>query len=124
MKCSPSFVITLCLFCFIALSAACSDPTREEYRDEITEEACKSYESCGDIGSGKTYSSKEDCEIKVRSNINDLWPADRCDDGRINPEKFDQCLDRARVVPCGNAFDFWSFVAECNADKVCTDPRS
>ncbi len=104
---------------------ACSETTREEYRDEMTDQACERYYGrCDQVGPGKTYASKDECTVKVRAQINDMWPADKCDDGRIDESKFDACMTRVSNASCSNLLDWASFLVECSANKVCTAPRS
>lgn len=102
---------------------ACSETTREEYRDEMTDQICQDYYGrCGKVGPGKTYASKDDCTVKVRVQINDMLPASKCDDGRIDEGKFEACMTRVSNASCSSLLDWTSFLAECNASKVCTAP--
>lgn len=104
---------------------ACAETTREEYRDEMTEQACENYFGrCDQVGAGKTYKTQDECMVKIRPQINDMWPASKCDDGRIDEKKFDACMARASNASCSNLLDWTAFFVECSANKVCTAPRS
>ncbi len=115
----------LAITAFVFSLTACSETTREEYRDEMTDQACKNYYGrCDQVGPGKTYPSQDECTVKVRATINDMWPASKCDDGRIDQDKFDSCMTRAGNASCSSIVDWTAFLLECNASKVCTAPRS
>jgi hypothetical protein len=99
------------------------EPSREEYRDEITEAVCDRYDECGRIGSGRDYNSMDDCRVDMRNTFNDLWPSSECDQGRINPDRYDICYSRAKSLSCNNMLGetLW-FGLNCNANQVCIDP--
>jgi hypothetical protein len=106
--------------------AACGDTDRTDYRDDMAEANCARLQECGEIGpeEGQRYEDVEDCLLDKLSDFNDFWPASKCDDGRINEAKFEECHSRISTLSCdtGGAFiDSVAFVSECNAEKVCID---
>lgn len=111
------------VFGILVLSSACT-PTREDLRNDIAEATCRRAEECGKIGSGEKYSTYDDCYIDRQDFYNDLWPANDCGEGQINEKNAEDCITRAEIQSCdAGFFDNISFVSQCNADKVCTDPR-
>ncbi len=101
----------------------CPEPSRESQRDTAADTRCGRLEECGKIGSGETYSDFDDCVVSVRSDFNELWPAEECSDGRINEELFEGCLQDLRTGDCNeNFFDQLGFIGDCNANAICTDP--
>lgn len=108
----------------VALLATSCGESREEYRDEAAQIACENEQRCGFIGDGKDYRTFDDCIVDKTDDFNRAWPSDRCQDDRINEEKFDTCMNRLSSIACENPARFTdsiSFASECNADKVCTD---
>ena len=117
----------LALAAGLAMSlSACLEPSREDQRDAAAGAYCERLDACGDIGAGERYASADDCAVAQRDLFNDLWPADKCSDGRINEERYDACVDKLRGVECNmNIFDvvdLAKFAADCNAGEVCIDP--
>jgi hypothetical protein len=97
--------------------AACGEPTREEYRDMAAEEVCDEAERCDNLGD----ESYDDCIIENESRFNDLWPASDCDEGRIDADAFETCMNRARTAACEeNIFDLGLAWNDCRASQVCT----
>lgn len=118
-------ILVLAIMALGVSLSACSEMSREDYRDEMTDQACENYYGrCGEIGPGKTYASRDECEVKIRAQINDMWPASKCDDGRLDEDKFDSCMSRAGNASCTSLLDWTGFLVECSANKVCTAPRS
>jgi hypothetical protein len=100
--------------------ASCGAPSREQARDRATTHSCDWYASCGEIGSGQTYETRDACDVDVRSSWNDLWPAADCS-GTIDGDALDVCLKAIDITDCANGFDFFNTVFnKCGKDKVCT----
>ncbi|HEY8924197.1 MAG TPA: DUF6184 family natural product biosynthesis lipoprotein, partial [Polyangia bacterium] len=55
-----------------------SSPTQSQARDQATTYACDYYQRCQMIGAGQTYTSRDDCETRVRSTFQTLWPPEEC----------------------------------------------
>lgn len=115
----------LMITALFASLTACAEPTREEYRDDMTHHACNNYYGrCGRIGAGKTYATLDECIVKLKPTIDNMWPADKCDDGRIDESQFNACMDRVSNASCTSLWDWLSFGEQCGAANVCTAPRS
>jgi hypothetical protein len=105
------------------LATSCGEPSRERNVQRIASTACDRFDECGNLDD-YDYSSYDECLSDMESSFYDSWPEDECSDGQINMDRYRDCLDRADSFACdANFFDFLSFVSECNAEKVCTDPR-
>lgn len=118
---SSVFVTVLVLA--VALTG-CLEPDRAQYRDQAAEEVCDEADRCDNLDGlfGESYDSHADCVISERSRFNTMWPEDECGDDRIDPDAYDQCINRASLAACdGNALDIASAWSECRASQVCTN---
>lgn len=112
---SLAIIVLLAIGSFLS---ACSEPTREDYRDLAAEEVCDEADRCDNLGED----SYDDCIIENRDRFNDLWPASECDDGRIDEDSFESCMNRARTAACEeNILDMGLAWNECRASNVCSD---
>lgn len=108
---------------FALLATSCGEPSRERNVQRIASAACDRFDECGNLND-YDYGSYDECVADMESSFYDSWPEDQCSDGQINMDEYRRCLDRARNFACdANLFDFLSFVSDCNAQKVCTDPQ-
>ena len=118
-------VIKLSWIAIVALvvsSLGCIEPDREDYRDEAAEDFCNEAEDCGNLGSGIIPDTHSDCIIEMQGEFNERWPADECDDGRINEEDYERCMSRALDYACEGGFlTGWDALDRCSADNVCTN---
>ena len=104
------------------VSSGCSGPDRLEYVKMAAREVCDEARRCDNLGPEGFRASYDDCIIEEESRFNSMWPANRCDDGRIDPDRFDRCMDRARLVACeGSFFDWLSAAEHCSAGTVCVN---
>lgn len=98
------------------------EPSREEYREELAHAQCNRAQECGQIGVDARYPDFEACLVSVRADVDDFWPADRCDD-RVDETIFDQCKQKLIETSCdglGGLVQALDFLASCNASRVCT----
>ena len=117
----PPVALAALLGAMTLSSLACFAPSREDYRDDLAMAHCERLDACGKLNS--THGSLDDCLVKKRSDYNDLWPADKCSDGRINPDSAQACIARQSSRSCNaNFLDDLAFLQECSANKVCTEP--
>lgn len=94
--------------------------------NSITDTACDRFEECDLIGTedGNRYATKDECKSDIKGDFQDLWPTDKCDDGRVNAPKFEECDKRAETYSCDeNIFEFITYYDSCKASEVCTNPR-
>ena len=81
--------------------------------------SCKYHERCGNIGSGKSFTSVNDCEIRQSTFWNDHWEPADCDD-RINNDNLDYCLKAIEATSCSNGLDLLvTTYDKCSTKNVC-----
>ena len=123
MSCAYRYLLSSSLMFLIFSQLGCLEPSREDYRDDLAQASCERLEACGNIPG--SYDSFDDCIVEKRADFNDLWPASKCDNGRINEARAEDCIKRAESYSCNSNFlDDLAFVNECRADKVCIDPAN
>jgi hypothetical protein len=108
---------TLALSCGLLVFCACISV--EGAREGGAQRACKFDERCGNIGSGKTYASMEECMTKRRADFLGYWPTDRCE-GRINGETLNVCYQAIENTQCDNFVDYLATLSKCESSDVCT----
>lgn len=97
----------------------CGEPDRADYRDSAADEVCDEAERCDNLDE-LDYESHSERIIEERSRFNDMWPADECGDGQIDPEAYDRCMDRATLAACdGDGADFFAAWSACRSEEVC-----
>ena len=103
-------------FGLLVLSACVSV---EGAREGAAQRHCKFEERCGNIGSGKTYASVQECLTSKRADWQNIWPTDRCE-GRINGETLNVCYTAIENTQCNNIVDFFATASKCESSDVCT----
>ena len=85
----------------------------------VTNATCDRYNSCGDIGSGKTYTDSDDCQTQVKAFWNGQWPVADCD-GHIDGNNLTICTDAVSSTDCSNFADQLNTVYDkCAKSDVC-----
>jgi len=110
-----SLALALSLIAFATPGCAVS---RENAREQAVGHVCDRYQACGSIGSGETYSSRGDCEVKQGALWTDIWPASSCDN-QINSDELAYCLESIDHTDCSSILDFWTTLSKCSKDQVC-----
>ena len=119
----------------LAMMSACgsSDATdntdleasRETRINDLAVSACDRYRECHGYGtgSGQTYPTETECRTDFQKKAATLWPEESCGRGQISNTRYDACVVSAKNTACGGGVvDAIAALADCNADKVCTDP--
>lgn len=88
-------------------------------RETASQHSCQHSDKCGDIGSGKSYASFDECLTKQRANWQDAWPTSACD-GKINGEKYDVCIKAIDNTECNNFLDGLATLSKCTRGDVCS----
>lgn len=88
--------------------------------ESIAEARCARESRCDNVGPEKTYSSMEDCIIRVRSDWSDELSARECKTG-VNETQLNECLNEVREEECSSPFDTLERVAACTAGQICAD---
>ena len=104
----------------LAFLAGCgSDPSQEEARDQATEASCDRAERCNEIGEGRDFADRDDCEVKAAAFWNERWSKEVCD-GNMRSEDLDRCLDAIEDTSCDNIFDVGNTLENrCSRALVC-----
>jgi len=98
-----------------------SAPTQPQARDQATTYSCDYYQRCGMIAAGQTYTSRDDCETKIRSTFQTAWPPEEC--SKISAMGFDNCLTAIRIADCNNPADVVNVLFnKCTKMSVCGTP--
>ena len=115
---------TLLMLCLVVSAVGCNTVAsvtkkQSDALTAVTNATCDRYNSCGDIGPGKTYTSSDDCQTQVRAFWNDQWDVADCD-GHINGDQLTICTDAVSSTDC-NAFDAAVTVYDkCAKSDVCS----
>lgn len=80
---------------------------------------CDYENKCGDIGSGQTYASYDDCLTRQRSDFLNYWPTSQCD-GKVNGTALDTCYTAIQNTQCNNFIDQLATLSKCTAGDVCS----
>jgi len=114
----------LALLMCLGTLASCSDSSSQPAaRDRAVQASCDQVAACGDIGAGKTYLSRDACDVKLRSTWQDLWPPADCD-GHVDPAMLDLCLQAIQASECNNALDLLNiFANKCAKAKICSEAK-
>jgi uncharacterized protein DUF6184 len=88
--------------------------------ESIAEARCARESRCDNVGPEKTYSSMEDCIIRVRSDWSDELSARECKAG-VNETQLNECLNEVREEECSSPFDTLERVAACTTGQICAD---
>lgn len=81
---------------------------------------CDAYERCGEIGSGKEFTNRDECITDRKAFWNERWAMADCD-GKINGDKLQFCLDAINSTSCGSTFDqFETVYSKCPKSDVCS----
>ena len=107
----------------LGLASGCgSNHSQAAARDAVTDASCDYYARCGDIGAGKTYETRDSCEVQVRASWDNAWPVEACD-GKINAAQLNTCLSAIAATECANALDVLNtLLNKCPQDKICSGP--
>lgn len=99
--------------------------TTNKQSDAVTaasSDYCDAYTRCGEVGSGKTFTTRQACTSQQESYWNDKWPTAQCD-GKINLDKLQICRDGLKTLSCNNLTDELKTVnTKCPQSEICTGP--
>lgn len=97
---STAIAVWALLAGMVVLLTGCLEQGREDYRDAAAEAFCDEALRCGNLGTAFIAQTHSECVLEMRSAFNRRWPADQCDQGRIDPENYDRCMSRMLDVAC------------------------
>lgn len=112
--------LSLTLACLAVSTFGCNaNYTQVKAREEATKHSCDWYQKCGEIGTGKTYVSLDDCTTTQAAFWNDQWKAGDCDN-RITPAALNSCLAFIDNGTCGDYFQHLvTVLSQCSEKRVC-----
>lgn len=114
----PRSILSSLFLVMASLSLACGPYDRAGARSAATSRACNWYQSCGEIGPGKTFETRDDCEVETANSFNSLWNSAACD--QIERDELEVCLKAIDITQCNNALDFLNTVFnKCGVSQVC-----
>lgn len=87
-------------------------------REAAAQHSCNYYDKCGDIHTGKTYATRDECLTKQRAYWLDAWPTSTCG-GKINGPNTDSCITAIDNTQCNNGLDYLATLSKCGANSVC-----
>ena len=105
----------------LALLAGCGGGNldQQDAREQATEHTCDRAAKCGQVGAGKTYVDRDDCEVKVAAFWNSRWSKEACD-GNVRRDDLDLCLGAIDVTLCGDGLgEALTVTGQCKQDLVC-----
>ena len=86
---------------------------------EIVTARCNREDRCKNIGTDRTYETRDACTSKLHGSTESDINVQDCKHGVDRP-KLHRCLDEIRSEDCGNPIDTLSRVAACRTAALCT----
>ncbi len=79
---------------------------------------CDRETRCGNIGAGRSYDSRAQCETVHRGKLTDDIRLKDCRGG-INEGELQECIREVRTESCTNPFEKFATHAECRVSELC-----
>ena len=115
-------LLSVAAFAVGAAAPGCGGSTasQADARDRATATSCDWFQMCGEIGAGKTYDTRDTCDVQVRAKWDTAWPVASCD-GKISENQLEICLAAISSTICGNGLDELNTLAnKCPEAKICS----
>jgi hypothetical protein len=90
--------------------------------EQIAQARCEREQQCGNIGKDQTFSSSQDCLVRIQSDWKDELNARNCPGG-INERELNECLSEVRGEACSNPFDTLARITACTSGQICIEQR-
>jgi hypothetical protein len=90
--------------------------------EQIAQARCEREQQCGNIGRDKTFSSSQDCFLRIENDWKDELSARQCPGG-INQKELNECMAQVRAEACSNPFDTLARITECTSGQICIEQR-
>jgi hypothetical protein len=88
--------------------------------EQIAQARCEREQQCGNVGSDKTFSSAQDCLVRIQSDWKDDLNARECPGG-INQHELNECMAQVRAEACSNPFDTLARITQCTSGQICIE---
>ncbi len=92
----------------------------EDAVSRITAARCDREVACNNVGSGKSYATREACTTELGHDKRADLRAEECPRGISSPDLAD-CLTDIKSEKCGNPLDSISRLAACRKGKLCLE---
>jgi hypothetical protein len=94
------------------------DPAWAEALGGIADATCDREQSCGTIGPGGYFHSREECMATVRAKTERGVSAAQCHGG-VDRDAYQRCLDSLEAGECDRPGDAITRAARCDAADLC-----
>jgi hypothetical protein len=88
--------------------------------EQISRARCEREQQCGNIGADQTFSSAQDCLVRIQNDWKGDLDSRQCPGG-INQQELDECMSEIRSEDCGNPFDTLARITECTKSQICIE---
>jgi hypothetical protein len=88
--------------------------------EQLAQARCEREQQCGNVGPDKTFSSAQDCLVRIQSDWKDELNARECPGG-INQHELNECMTQVRAEACSNPFDTLARITECTSGQICIE---
>jgi Family of unknown function (DUF6184) len=88
--------------------------------EQISQARCEREQQCGNIGPDKTFSSSQDCLVRIQNDWKEDLDSRQCPGG-INQHELNECMAQVRAEACANPFDTLARITECTSGQVCIE---
>lgn len=105
------------LLCVGCNQVASTTKKQSDALTAVVKADCDKWTTCGDIGAGKKYASRTDCETDSRGFWNNQWDVVDCD-GKINGDNLSICTESITQATCGFDRSLTTFT-RCSKSDVC-----
>lgn len=103
----------------MAPASRVSPPTARSI-ERITTARCAREAKCDNIGADRKYSSREDCNSRIKDAAYAALGPPRCKKG-VNQDQLNECLAAIEDEECGEVVDTIERVIDCRSIVLCAD---
>lgn len=86
--------------------------------EQIAQARCEREQQCGNIGNDQTFSSSQECLVRIQADWKEDLNARDCPGG-VNEKELRDCLEQVRGEACSNPFDTLARITECTSGQIC-----
>ncbi|HXK19690.1 MAG TPA: DUF6184 family natural product biosynthesis lipoprotein [Polyangiaceae bacterium] len=90
--------------------------------EQIARSRCEREQECGNIGPDKTFSTSQDCLVRIENDWKEELNARQCPGG-INQKELNECLEQVRGEDCANPFHTLARITECTSGQICIEDK-
>jgi hypothetical protein len=101
-----------------ATTTGASASDGESAAQSLATARCDREETCKNVGSGRTYASRNACMDELRDKTRSELNASDCPGG-VDNGQLEKCLSEIRGEKCGNVLDTITRLAACRTSALC-----